>query len=314
MSRDIRRVYVVTGAARGIGHAIVERLLEDGASILLIDTGVLVDGGRPDPKVVAELLRELQVRGADVLASTADVRNAAEVEAALDSAIVRWEHIDGVINAAGILTMGNITTMTDAEWDGVLAVNLTGTMIVSRAATRLWLRDGSPGRIINFTSAAGLEGIPEMCAYSTSKAGVIGLTLALANALACKGISVNAVSPLAGTRMALRGQSHDALRHRRDTGEWISFAEAGIDATWVASLVAGLLSDEAGSITGQIFRNRGDEGYRLRLAADDFAFDIPSTYSETFANTLAEGIAPAPQWRATELPGDQDGFPVEALP
>ena len=106
---------MVTGAARGIGRAIVERLLEDGTSVLLMDAGFLVDGSKPDPTVVAELRRDLQARGADVLESAADVRDAAEVEAALDSAMARWGHIDGVVNAAAILTMGNITTMADAE-------------------------------------------------------------------------------------------------------------------------------------------------------------------------------------------------------
>ena len=118
-----------------------------------------------------------------------------------------------MLNVAAVLHTGNIVTATDDEWDTVLDVNLRGSMVVSRAAIRHWVEAGEPGRIVNVTSAAGLEGIPEMFAYSVSKAGVIGLTLATAHAVACRGILVNAIAPLAATRMAVRGLGDEALRY-----------------------------------------------------------------------------------------------------
>ena len=147
---------------------------------------------------------------------------------------------------AAILRTGNILTATDDDWSSTLDVNLRGSMLVSRAAIRHWVDSGSPGRIVNVTSAAGLEGIPEMFCYSVSKAGVIGLTLATANAVACHDILVNAIAPLAATRMAVRGLGDQALDERSRTGQWPDIVARGLDPARVAPLVEYLIRTRLG--------------------------------------------------------------------
>ncbi len=206
------RVHLVTGAGRGIGKAIARRLLSAGDSVALLDVGCRVDGSGSDADVAEAAARDL---GGDGIPITADVRDPDAIDAAIATVLHRWGRLDGVLNVAAVLRTGNILTATDEDWTTTLDVNFRGSMIVSRAAIRHWVAVDSPGRIVNVTSTAGLEGNPEMFAYSVSKAGVIGLTLAAAHAVACRGILVNAIAPLAATRMALRGLGDEALETPR---------------------------------------------------------------------------------------------------
>ena len=163
-------------------------------------------------------------------AIAADVSKDSDVDAAVSAVLDRWGRLDGLLNIAGILRTGNILTTTTDDWATTLDVNLRGSMMMSQAAVRHWVDANSPGRVVNVTSTAGLEGVPDMFAYSVSKAALIGLTLAAANEVACKGILINAIAPTAGTRMAI-------LRTRRrgahGAGPLRALARRGC-ATWAA--------------------------------------------------------------------------------
>ncbi|MBI2015897.1 MAG: SDR family oxidoreductase, partial [Candidatus Rokubacteria bacterium] len=177
------RVALVTGAARGIGLAISRRLAAEGARVALVD----LDGA-----AVAAAATEL---GEAALALTADVTQTADVERAVAAAHARWRRLDVVVNNAGITGGSKLTwELTDEDWHRVIACDLTSVFLVSRAAVKLMLGQGS-GRIINIASIAGKEGNPTLAPYSTAKAGVIGFTKALAKEVATRGILVNAVAP-----------------------------------------------------------------------------------------------------------------------
>ena len=306
-------VHLVTGAGRGIGLAIARHLVGAGAAVVLVDVGCRVDGTGGDTSVVESAAAGL---GGDVMAVAADVRDDDAVAAAVDGAIARWGRLDGVVNAAGVLRTGNIVTATDADWQVTMDVNVTGTMHVSRAATRRWLESGTPGRIVNVTSTAGLEGIPEMFAYSTSKAAIVGMTMAAAHALAPRDILVNAVAPLAATRMAVRGQGEQALRIRTATGVWPDAAELGLTADRVAPLVRHLLSPHC-QVTGRVFTAAAGVFERLSLPAPESSAvvddEMPAeTIDALLAATITSSV-PQSRWQASELPLTQDGFPIDDL-
>src|SRR5439155_909489 len=145
----------------------------------------------------------------------ADVTATAEVERVVASVHQRWGRLDVVVNNAGITGGSRLTwEVSDEEWQRVLAVDLTSVFLVSRAAVRIMLGQGS-GRIVNIASIAGKEGNPTLVPYSTAKAGVIGFTKALAKEVATRGILVNAVAPaVIGTEM-VQQMSREALEGQK---------------------------------------------------------------------------------------------------
>src|SRR5437879_9408912 len=183
------RTALVTGAARGIGLAIASRFVTEGARVALVDIDKGVEG-------TAKRL------GEGALGLVADVTATDDVERAVTTTHQRWGRLDVVVNNAGITGGSKLTwEVADAEWQRVLAVDLTSVFLVSRAAVRVMLGQGS-GRIINIASVAGKEGNATLVPYSTANAGGIGFPKGLATEVATRGILVNAVAPaMIGTDM-----------------------------------------------------------------------------------------------------------------
>ena len=177
---------VVTGAASGIGAGIAVAFAREGADVVVVD---LVDEGTAAP-----VLDAVRAAGRTAVFVQADVADEGSVAAMAASALAALGHVDVLVNNAGIFTQSLLEDMAVADWDRVLAVNLRGTFLCSRALVGHMLARGS-GRIINIASQLGLVGGVEVAHYSASKAGVIGLTKALAREVAGRGVLVNAIAP-----------------------------------------------------------------------------------------------------------------------
>ncbi len=239
------KVAVVTGAGNGIGRAVALGLSSAGARVVVNDYGVTVDGRAPSSAAAQAVVKEIEALGGQAVASADSVATMAGGEAIVETALTRFGDLHVVVCCAGILRERMIFNMTEEEWDAVIAVHLKGHFTVMRPATR-HMREKRRGRIVTFTSTAGLEGSPGQPNYSAAKEGIVGLTRSTALAMAKYGVTVNCISPTAETRMTER-LSED----RR--------AQAAAPPAAVAPVVTFLASDRAAHITGQIVHVRGNQ-------------------------------------------------------
>jgi 3-oxoacyl-[acyl-carrier protein] reductase len=232
-----RRTALVTGAARGIGLAIARRLAAGGARVALLDLD------RAETEAVALAI------GGDTLAIAADVTRSADVDAAVSRVVAQWSRLDVLVNNAGITGRSfPIWELRDEDWARVIDVDLSAVFYCCRAAVKVMLRQGS-GRIVNIASIAGKEGNPTLVPYSSAKAGVIGLTKALAKEVATRGVLVNAVAPaVIGTELLkqMEQSTVDALIAKIPMGRVGTPGE-------VAALVAWLASDDCSFSTGAVY-------------------------------------------------------------
>jgi 3-oxoacyl-[acyl-carrier protein] reductase len=224
------RTVIVTGAARGVGKAIGELFGRAGAHVYLVDF---------DADEVAAAAREL-----DSVGLVADVSNTADVTTVVERVVADTGRIDVLVNNAGILRDGVVWKLSDEDFDAVLAVHAGGTFRFTRATVPHFRRQGS-GRIINVTSYTGLRGNVGQANYAMAKAGIIGFTKTTAKELARFGVTVNAISPNARTRMidSLPADKLAALTEATPMGRFADAAE-------MAAAVAFLASEEAAYITG----------------------------------------------------------------
>jgi NAD(P)-dependent dehydrogenase (short-subunit alcohol dehydrogenase family) len=239
------KVAVVTGAGNGIGRAVALGLSHAGARVVVNDYGVTVDGRAPSSAAAQAVVKEIEALGGQAVASAESVATMAGGEAIVETALTRFGDLHVVVCCAGILRERMIFNMTEEEWDAVIAVHLKGHFTVMRPATR-HMREKRRGRIVTFTSTAGLEGSPGQPNYSAAKEGIVGLTRSTALAMAKYGVTVNCISPTAETRMTER--LGDDRR-----------AQAAAPPAAVAPVVAFLASDRAAHITGQIVHVRGNQ-------------------------------------------------------
>ncbi len=238
------RVALVTGGASGIGFATVERFLREGATVVLAD----VDAAAGEAAAAA--LRE---RGfAQVSAAAADVSRSADVRRLVDDVLRRHRRIDVLFNNAGFFEPGEVHEVAEDDWDRQLAVNLKSVYLVSAAAVPAMLAQGG-GAIVNNASVAALVGDVKGAAYCASKAGVAGLTRAMALDYAKRGIRVNAIccgeidTPLFEREAGQLGMTVD--EYRIVLNEYHPVGRIGTPAE-AAAAVAFLASDDAAFITG----------------------------------------------------------------
>lgn len=238
MKRFHGRVAIVTGGASGIGRAIAERLAAKGAKVLAwdIDCSKIEEGGRP-------------YEAAEVRCMNVDVAMEDQVERAIQAVIIESGKLDIVVNAAGIVGQnGPFWEMSIAQWRQILAVNLSSVFLVSKAAAPHLIANGW-GRIVNVASIAAREGPKSLAAYSASKAGMVGVTKAMAKDLAGSGVLVNAIAP---TLVATELLKRLAPEYLAESLKKIPLGRpARLDE--VSAMVAWLCSEECSFSTGAVF-------------------------------------------------------------
>lgn len=255
------KAYLITGAARGIGEATALRLASEGAAIAAAD----LDGVGLDA-----LAHSLQAQGARVFARTLDTRDSAATDAFVADALASLGRLDGAAPCAGIARAAPTEEMSDADFEIVLSVNLTGVFYTCRAVGRALLaRDG--GAIVNIASITAKGGQPGRANYAASKWGLVGLTKTLAVEWGHRGVRVNAVAPNGvDTPMIRDGIPQDFLNDvmldRTPLGRLAKPEE-------VAEAIAFLLSDEAAYINGAVLEIDGGltAGFLTHRHGADFA-------------------------------------------
>jgi NAD(P)-dependent dehydrogenase (short-subunit alcohol dehydrogenase family) len=247
------RVVIVTGAGRGIGRGHALEFAKQGAKVIVNDLGGEVDGTGAETSVAQQVVDEIKSMGGEALANTDDVSDWEASKRLIDQAYDEWGKLDVLVNNAGILRDRMLFNMDEAEWDAVIKVHMKGTFCPTRHAAARWRELAKQGeeldvRIINTTSTSGIYGNPGQTNYGAAKAGIAAFTIILSRELDKYGITVNAVSPGALTRMT----SNLGNRPAEAEGGW-----SPRDPENIAPIVVWLGSAESKGITGRVFHSSG---------------------------------------------------------
>jgi 3-oxoacyl-[acyl-carrier protein] reductase len=233
------RVAIVTGGARGIGRAIGEAFAAEGARVVLTDV---------DAVALETAGRELKA-----FTTTADVSDGKAVRVMVEEVASRYAKIDILVNNAGICPLTSFEVTSRAEWDRVMAINLTGAFLCSQGVLP-YMKNARYGRIINISSVAGkMGGVTVGVHYAASKAGLLGLTWSLARLAAPFGITANAIAPVTVETDLTRDWPSDVLDRIRQSiplGRMARVTDVSAAAVFIAS-------EEAGFITGQVLDVNG---------------------------------------------------------
>ena len=255
------KVAIVTGGGRGLGRAHCLALAERGATVVVNDIGAGLHGDQLGESPSDEVAAEIKNLGGTAVTNNVSVSDWKGVEESINEVVAQFGRLDIVVNNAGIIRDHMLFAMTEDEFDAVIAVHLKGTFTVTRHACAYWraaAKKGEPvsGRVINTTSGTGLFGTVGQSNYGAAKAGIVSLTTITAMEMRRYGVTANAISPLAKTRMTA-GVSSVA-----DVAAVEGFDPR--DPANASGLVAYLGSDAAGWITGQVFRVDGNKVQRLQ--------------------------------------------------
>ena len=249
------RVCIVTGAGRGLGREYALALAEHGARVVVNDLGGSRDGTGADAGPAQQVVDEITAAGGQAVANTDDVSSWAGAERMVRQAIDTYGGLDVLVNNAGILRDRMLFSMSEEEWDAVVKVHLKGTFAPSRMAAAYWRDRSKAGeandaRIINTTSVSGIFGNPGQSNYGAAKAGIAGFTVIAARELGRYGVTVNAISPGALTRLT------------EDLAQLSEEDRARLDPAAVAPLCVWLASPLSAGVTERVFLASG-RGYAV---------------------------------------------------
>ena len=302
------RAAIVTGAGRGIGRAIAEALVAEGAKVIVADNGASIAGDGGDPEVAREAAKAL---GKNALAFSESVASPGVAKQLVDLAIKNFGGIDIVVNNAAILRDAFVFRADPRDWDAVIRTNLSAAFYLINAASGVMREQGKSGRggkdgydwgrIVNIVSSAGLYGNLGQAAYASAKAGLFGLTRVTAMDLARAQITANAVAPFAKTRVT------DIIQPANDAQKIYKERALKIGAHHVANLVTALCSPAGKTITGQLLGVRGREV---------FLFGQPRPVATLEAGapaTLAQDLVAKLGPKFTDLTTDLEAFNTEPL-
>jgi NAD(P)-dependent dehydrogenase (short-subunit alcohol dehydrogenase family) len=264
------RVAIVTGAGRGIGREHALELARQGAKVVVNDLGVSNSGEGGGLEPADEVVRAIRDMGGEAVTNGADVADWAQAEALVRQAIEVFGRLDVVVNNAGFVRDRMFVSCSEEEWDAVIRVHLKGHFCVARHAASYWRGQIKAGetvdaRIVNTSSGAGVLGSVGQSSYSAAKAGIATLTLVQAAELRRYGITVNAICPIARTRMT-EGAFGDTMKA----------PERGFDENDPANVspfVAWLASPQSREVTGRVWEVFGGtitvfDGYRREQTID----------------------------------------------
>ncbi|MBM3133135.1 MAG: SDR family NAD(P)-dependent oxidoreductase [Chloroflexi bacterium] len=246
---------VVTGAGRGIGRAIALELAKEGAKVVVSDLGTSKSGEGTDASPSETVVTEIRKAGGVAIANTGSVADFEAAGRMIRSCIDAFGRIDILVNCAGILRDRMIHKMSEAEWDAVIGVHLKGTFNTIRHAVP-YMREQKSGRIINTTSESWLGVVAGQANYASAKGGIVSLTREVAGELKAFGVTVNAIAPMAATRMNM---SDDVIANYKKMLESKVITQEIYDEMmnmpgpeFLAPVVAYLATDQAAGISGKV--------------------------------------------------------------
>jgi NAD(P)-dependent dehydrogenase (short-subunit alcohol dehydrogenase family) len=244
------KVAIVTGAGRGIGRGEALALAAEGATVVVNDLGTALDG-TSETSPAQQVVDDITALGATAVTNDDDVASWAGAEHLVSSTIEQFGRLDVLVNNAGVLRDQMSFKMDEDAWDAVIRVHLKGHFAPSRFAAEHWRAQSKAGgteggRIVNTVSEAGLYGGTGQANYAAAKAGIAGMTIALARELKNYGVTVNAIAPRARTRM-----TETVLGDYGAPPEGDAFDEWSPEN--IGPVVAWLASADAADVTGQVF-------------------------------------------------------------
>ena len=272
------KVAIVTGAGGGIGRAHARLFAKEGAKVVVNDLGGPRDGSGKDTGPAQQVAQEIQREGGTATANTDNVATAEGATALVKAAVDAYGRVDVLVNNAGILRDKSFLKMDEGMWDAVVAVHLKGTFLCSQVFAKQVVAQGGGGRVVNTTSVSGMLGNFGQANYSAAKAGIYGLTRTMSIELQKHRITVNAIAPIAKTRM---------------TEDLPMFQ--GVDtltAEHIAPAALFLASDLCADRTGHVLAVAGARVYAFKVV------ETPGRFKET-----DNGV-----WTAQEIADAWDGI------